>query len=75
MANIPTQIQTVHALPPERPPHKNSNQYHTKYNGTRRNDRCPSYFHQFLETKFQSQSETTKISHQSPTMYGYWPHQ
>ena len=33
-----SQIQTVHALPPERPPYKNPNQYHTKYNGTRRND-------------------------------------
>ena len=25
-----SQIQTVHALPPERPPYKNPNQYHTK---------------------------------------------
>ena len=61
MANIPPKYRQS-TLPPERPPYKNPNQYHTKYNGTRRNDRRPPTFTSFLKLNSNPRANNKNIT-------------
>ena len=53
--NHTAQEDTVHPLPAEPGTYRHSQQYHTKDDGTRSNNRRASHLHNLLEAEFQSQ--------------------
>ena len=53
--NHTAQKYAVHPFPAETGTYRHTQQYHTKDDGTRSNNRCPSHLHNLLEAEFQSQ--------------------